>query len=125
MKVVKIATGIGRGLVVLLCILAFVLETPEHSQYEKTVEILMEQEGVSSIQEIEARFPVLADIQFCMNRIEHLTHIVQSKTRSLAPSVTEEETAQLEYYMHKIHQLQEEVRTGLSGLLVDEEVFQP
>ena len=125
MKVVKIAVGIARGLTILLCVLAFTLQSPEQSQYDKTVEMLMEQEGISSVQELEARFPVLASIQFCMHRIDHLTQLIQTKTRSLAPSVTEEETAQLEYYMRKIHQLQQEVSTELSGLLTHYEGVQP
>lgn len=117
MRITKIAAAVACGLALLLLTLTFTVKNPEVALYENTVEILMEQEGLTSNQEIEERFPILIGVQAKMSQIADLKRFMLDKTQSPAPIITEEDILQLEYYKQKIDQLQKVVRVDLSQLL--------
>lgn len=117
MRIVKIASACACTIGILVVALAFTVKNPETELYEKTVEMLMRQEGMSSHQEMEEHFPELLNIKSKMNRISYLNQIVLSKTRSPAPTITEGEALQMAYYTQRIRQLRRRVRTELSQLI--------
>ncbi|MEL6717394.1 MAG: hypothetical protein AAFO82_23755 [Bacteroidota bacterium] len=116
MRTIKIAAAVACGLTLLLLALTFTVKNPEIALYEETVELLMEQEGISCDQEITKRFPVLLDIQAKMKQLADLRQLVLDKTRSPAPVMAKEEIQQLEFYKLKINRLRKGVITELSQL---------
>lgn len=116
MIVLKIAAGFAFGVMILLFVLIFTIKNPETALYDKTVEMLMRQEGVTTDREIKERYPILIEVQSNISRIAELNQIVLSKIQSPTPITNEEEALQLENYMQRVRELRKGVRTDLSRL---------
>ncbi len=125
MRAVKFAAGLACGLIILLLTLTFSLENPEKALYQKTVELLMKQEGLVTNQEAEEHFPILIDIQSKMNRIAELNQIVQSRRQGPSPIQNGNESLYLEDCIQKIRLLQKVVRIELSQLMAASREAQP
>lgn len=125
MSVAKTAAGIACGLTMLLLVLAFNIKKPETALYEKTVKILMRQEGLTTEQEIEERFPELNEIQSNMNQMAKLNQIVLRKTQGPSAITSEEENRELESYRQRLWQLRKKVRTELSQTIAIYTEVQP
>lgn len=117
MSVAKMAAGFACGLTILLLVLAFTVKKPETVLYEKTVKILMRQEGLTTDREIEERFPVLNEIQSNMDQMAQLNQFILSKTQGPVPMTSEKESRELEYYRQKVRQLRQGVKTELSHII--------
>ena len=85
MKIVKIAAVLASSFLTVLLILIFKVENPDVTLYEQTVEVLMNQEGLTSMKEIEERFPLLIDIKSTMDQITQMNEFVLSKTHGSPP----------------------------------------
>ncbi|MEM9920717.1 MAG: hypothetical protein AAF990_21645, partial [Bacteroidota bacterium] len=117
MSIVKIAAAIiCCGTAILLFALTLNAEKSETVLYKETVEVLMQQEGLTSDQELEARFPILVEVQTNLARIAELKQLILDKVRSPAPTGSEQESQQMAYWQEKIHQLQAAVKAELSHL---------
>ena len=125
MNIVKVATGLACGLTMLLLVLALRTEKSETALYNKTVEVLMEQEGTNSEQETAALFPVLVGIQADLRRIAHLSLVIAQKTKGAVQIRTEGEALHLEDYRQTVAVLQKNVRSKLSQLLAAYNKNQP
>lgn len=125
MSVVKIATGLACGLIILLLSISFTAKNPEIALYEKTVKTLMQQEHLNSIQAVEIQFPILKDIKAKMDEIADLKEVVHSKTHHLAQSTSREESIQIAFYTKQVKQLQKLVRVELLELLATYSDLQP
>ncbi len=125
MNAVKIAVGFAGGITILLVVLALNVKNPETALYDKTVEMLMKQEGVTSELELEKRFPELIDIKSTMSQVTDLNQTMQRAAQNPAPMMTEGESWQMEYHRQRMHQLRHEVRAELSQLIVTYAERQP
>lgn len=125
MKVIKIAAVIASSFLIALLFLITKVENPEVALYKKTIEMLMEQEGIATKQEVEEQFPILIDIKSTMNQIANMNEFVLSKTRNPAPILTEAEALQLVHYIKRIPQLREQVQEELTQLMTTYVAFQP
>ena len=125
MKVIKIAAVIASSFLVALLILITKIENPEVALYKKTIEMLMEQEGITTKKEVEKQFPILIDIQSTMRQIANMNEFVSYKTRNPAPILTEVEAMQLVHYIERIPQLREQVQKELTQLMTTYVAFQP
>lgn len=118
MSIVKIAAAIiCCGTAILLFALTLNAEKSETVLYKETVEVLMQQEGLTSDQELEARFPILVEVQTNLARIAELKRLILNKVRSPAPTGSEQESQQMAYWQAKIHQHQAAVKAELSHLI--------
>ena len=122
MNIVKITATAACGLAMLLLVTTFTIKSPETTLYKKTVELLMEQEGIASDQEVVECFPILLEIQSKIVQIADLKQQVRSQSHT---ATTEEETLQMDYYNQKIHQLQSGVKTQLIQLIATCVISQP
>lgn len=125
MKVIKIAAVIASSFLIALLFLITKVENPEVALYKKTIEMLMEQEGIATKQEVEEQFPILIDIKSTMNQIANMNEFVLSKTRNPAPILTEAEALQLVHYIKRIPQLREQVQEELTQLMTTYVAFLP
>ena len=125
MKVIKIAAVIASSFLVALLILITKIENPEVALYKKTIEMLMEKEGITTKKEVEKQFPILIDIQSTMRQIANMNEFVSYKTRNPAPILTEVEAMQLVHYIERIPQLREQVQKELTQLMTTYVAFQP
>ncbi|MEM9674439.1 MAG: hypothetical protein AAF992_17735 [Bacteroidota bacterium] len=125
MNAVKIAAGFAGGITILLVVLALNVKNPETALYDKTVEMLMKQEGVTSELELKKRFPELIDIKSTMSQVTDLNQTMQRVAQNPAPMMTEEESWQMEHHRQRMHQLRHEVRAELSQLIVTYAERQP
>jgi len=124
MRTIKIAAAVACGLIILLLALTFTVENPEIAQYEKTVEILMEREHLTSEQALEKHFPTLVAIRSKIDQLSELNRMIADKTRSPAPIITEEEVLQLKHCREKIRQLRKGITLELSQLITTYSVDQ-
>lgn len=122
---VKIAAGLAGGITIVLFVLALTIKNPETALYEKTVETLMAQEGVTSEREVEKRFPQLIDIKSTMSQVTDLNRTMQRVAQNPAPMMTEQESQQMEHHRQKMHQLRQKIRVELSQLIVTYAEHQP
>lgn len=125
MKIVKIMAALATLFLVALFTLIMSVENPEIALYEKTVQLLMQKEGVTSEKEAEERFPILIDIQTSMNKITKMNEFILNKTQNPAPILTEVEALQLIRYTQEIPKLREEIRRGLTQLMTTYEKVHP
>lgn len=125
MSVAKTAASIACGLTMLLLVLAFNIKKPETALYEKTVKILMKQEGLTTEQEIEERFPELIEIRSNMNQMAKLNQMVLRKTQGPSAITSEEENRELESYRQRLWQLRKKVRTELAQTIAIYTEVQP
>ena len=117
MRGIKIAAGTACGLTVLLLVLAFSLRNPEMALYEKTVEMLESQEGLSIDRSIEEHFPQLIAIRSNIKKMADLKQMILRKTQSPASMLNEEEVLQLKNYRQSLEELRKKVRTELTQLI--------
>jgi len=117
MKIIKIAAVFAGSFLVALFILIIKGQNPEVALYDKTVEVLMDQESLASEQDVLDSFPALQDIKSNMTRVAQLDWIIQSKTQGPAPMVTEADSKQLIEYRQEIRQLRKLIRKELSLLM--------
>ena len=116
MNVLEVATVLASSILVALFVLIIKVENPETALYQTTVEMLMQQEDLSSEQEVEERFPILREIKSKLNQIANMKQLMLRKTQSPSPILSEEESLQLKNYRQKIQQLRKVVRTDLLQL---------
>ena len=117
MRSIHLAAGLACGILLLLFFLVNKVEKPELLQYEKTIDKLMIQEGMSSREEVVTRFPELGVIQSKIERIQDLSQMIQRMTEGPAPEISVEQGHQLQAYIKERQQLQRWVKKGLAILV--------
>lgn len=125
MDTIKVATGIsGSILILLIAVLAFT-KNPEKQLYDKTVESLMAQQGMSTQQEVMHRFPELYVVKSKMERIGHLNRTIHSLTSGPSPNVSEGDDLRIQEYSEEIKRLQNSVKRELKQLIATQVAYQP
>jgi hypothetical protein len=118
MKVIKIAATFASCFLIALFIMIITVENPEVALYNETVEILMNQENLETVDEVLHHFPALKDIESMMNRISYLKSSIHSITGGPAPNVSKEDGLYVQRCAHEIRQLQRNIKEELSQLVI-------
>ncbi|MFK7772481.1 MAG: hypothetical protein AB8F94_10085 [Saprospiraceae bacterium] len=118
MKFIKITATFACCFLIALFILIIIVENPEVALYDKTVEVLMNQEKLETEEEVLDYFPALKGIKSNMTRVAYLNYIIQDKTQGPAPMITEEESKQLMKYTEEVQLLRRFIRQELTQLIM-------
>lgn len=114
MDSVKVAVGTACSILVVLVLLLVFLKNPERALYDRTMETLMIQEGFSSQEELQKRFPKLRDIDLKMKRIASLNANIRCLTGGPAPNISEKERQQLSQFREEIKLLERSIKEELT-----------
>lgn len=124
MSIVKIAAGLAGGSSILLLLLALFLQNPDTVWYEETAEILMEQEGLSSVQALESRYPALVDIKGQLQQINALNLRIRDQFQSPIPDYPEE-GLQIDDMLWRVRQIRGQLSQQFYQLLTKRNIQTP
>ncbi len=116
MSIPKIAAGFAFSILSVLLLLTAVLENPEKELFTKTIESIMVEEELSSIQEVLDSFPDLKVIDAQIRQLTFLNNRIRSTTAGPAPNLSQEDNLQVQEYSHKARQLRSDIKTELSRI---------
>lgn len=125
MNGIKVTVGLACSLLLVLLLALVFVKNPEKGLYGKTLETLMIQEGLTSLQEVMAHFPILKEVKTNMQRIEHLQKSIQSHTGGPAPQLSRADRQHLQACRQEVQQLRTTIESTLRELLVQSAAKQP
>ncbi|MEL6812787.1 MAG: hypothetical protein AAFP76_15775 [Bacteroidota bacterium] len=114
MDIIKVASGLACSCLLLLLTLLVFIKNPEKTLFEKTVQTIRTEEGLSSVQETLDHFPKLREIKVKMERIGYLSRNIHMLTAGPAPNLSKVESRQLQEYSDEIYQLRKSVKVELT-----------
>jgi len=125
MKNLKIVFTLASCLLITLFSLFVLGNDPEANQYKKTVEILMERDGLISEKDVLNCYPALFDLKKKMEIVARLDDHIKHEIRQPIAAIPESERLELIGQIQQERQLRIDVRAGLKMLTTFHAIVYP